>query len=562
MNRSLRGDAETIIFKSLAKEPDRRYQTASEFASDIRRFLANEPIRARPPTASYQLRKFAKRNKPLVAGVAAAFAVLFVSLVVITGLLVRTMHAESLASEERDAASLQAAIAEEINDFLVYDLIAAVSPENTQDRDVTLLELLGAASKSVDEWAFEHPEVEAAIRHTLAKTYFELGQSELALPNAEKAASIGLTAYGEDHDETHSMFNTAGHINRSLGRFDEAAPYYERVLASRRKNPDIDPGLKVVALSNLAGLYRSMGRAPEVFALLEEAIEIAERSLPPDSSYRLSAQSTLAGAYREAGRTEEAAALYEQILATTKDAFPPGHPRILREMNALALVYNSLDRFDEAEALYLEALTQQRELLGPDNPQTLITQSNYGSMLNSAERLEEARDILLDCVTRYRATVGDDHPAAISAVFNLAKTYQSLGEEEEAITLLQDNLARTTAIFGALNPRTLSVKHSLVSSRLNLQSMEGLPELSQGLIADARASMSGDHPYLGLFLVTNGEVLEASGRQQEALESYREAIAILNGSSSIGLYERWLRLATAGSERLEAEYAAEGAATR
>jgi tetratricopeptide (TPR) repeat protein len=561
MNRSLRGDAETIIFKALAKEPDRRYQTAGEFADDIRRFLSNEPIRARPPTASYQLRKFAKRNKPLVAGVAAAFAVLFVSLVVITGLLVRTMRAETLAKDERDAASLQAAIAEEINDFLVDDLIAAVSPENTQDRDVTLLELLDAASKSVDDWTFEHPEVEAAIRHTIARTYFELGQSEIALPNAEKAVSIALNAYGEDHDEAQSMLNTAGHIHRSLGRFDEAAPYYERVLAARRSDPDIDPGLKVVAMSNLAGLYRSMGRTPEVFSLLEEALEIAEQSLEPDANYRLSAQSTLAGAYREAGRTEEAAALYEQILATTRKKYPPGHPRLLREMNSLALVYNSMDRFDEAEALYLDVLEQQRSLLGPDNPQTLITQSNYGSMLNSANRSEESRDLLLDGLARFRATVGDDHPAALSAAFNLAKTYQSLGEYENAIALLRDNLARSTVVYGALNPRTLSIKHSLVSSRLDIQSMDGLPELSQGLIADAREALSAGHPYLGIFLVTNGEVMEASGHTQEALDCYREAAAILDGSPA-GLPDRWLAEAKAALARLETQDIATGASPR
>jgi tetratricopeptide (TPR) repeat protein len=220
-----------------------------------------------------------------------------------------------------------------------------------------------------------------------------------------------------------------------------------------------------------------------------------------------------------------------------------------------------MDRFDEAEALYLDVLEQQRSLLGPDNPQTLITQSNYGSMLNSANRSEESRDLLLDGLARFRATVGDDHPAALSAAFNLAKTYQSLGEYENAIALLRDNLARSTVVYGALNPRTLSIKHSLVSSRLDIQSMDGLPELSQGLIADAREALSAGHPYLGIFLVTNGEVMEASGHTQEALDCYREAAAILDGSPA-GLPDRWLAEAKAALARLETQDIATGASPR
>src|SRR5436305_8226815 len=51
VNKGFHGDIETIIAKALAKEKDRRYQSAGEFASDIRRHLSNEPIAARPPSA-------------------------------------------------------------------------------------------------------------------------------------------------------------------------------------------------------------------------------------------------------------------------------------------------------------------------------------------------------------------------------------------------------------------------------------------------------------------------------------------------------------------------------
>lgn len=72
----LRGDVSTIVSKSLEKDVSRRYQTAGELATDIRRYLSDEPILARPPTAIYLLRKFARRHRPLVIGVCVAlFAV-------------------------------------------------------------------------------------------------------------------------------------------------------------------------------------------------------------------------------------------------------------------------------------------------------------------------------------------------------------------------------------------------------------------------------------------------------------------------------------------------------
>ena len=62
-------DVETIVAKALEKEKERRYSSAAELADDIRRFLRDEPITARPPSAAYQVRKFARRHKAIVAGV-------------------------------------------------------------------------------------------------------------------------------------------------------------------------------------------------------------------------------------------------------------------------------------------------------------------------------------------------------------------------------------------------------------------------------------------------------------------------------------------------------------
>jgi WD40 repeat protein len=111
------GDIETIVAKALSKEVERRYASAAELAEDLRRHLTDEPIRARPTSTLYQLRKFAKRNRGVVAAVAAAFATLVVGVVAVA-LLAASEHAARLDADasrelaERSAfrASIAAAI--------------------------------------------------------------------------------------------------------------------------------------------------------------------------------------------------------------------------------------------------------------------------------------------------------------------------------------------------------------------------------------------------------------------------------------------------------------------
>jgi len=76
INRQFRGDVETIVAKALEKDRGRRYGSAAALASDLRRYLVNEPITARPASATYQLQKFVRRHTSLVAAVAAVFVAL------------------------------------------------------------------------------------------------------------------------------------------------------------------------------------------------------------------------------------------------------------------------------------------------------------------------------------------------------------------------------------------------------------------------------------------------------------------------------------------------------
>jgi WD40 repeat protein len=98
INRMYKGDIETIVVKALEKDKAMRYTSAAELAADLRRYLKDEPIVARPPSASYQLQKFARRHRALVASMAAVFVVL------VGGVVASTWQAQ-LARRERDRAT-------------------------------------------------------------------------------------------------------------------------------------------------------------------------------------------------------------------------------------------------------------------------------------------------------------------------------------------------------------------------------------------------------------------------------------------------------------------------
>jgi serine/threonine protein kinase len=113
ISRVHRGDVETIVAKALEKDKARRYASAAALAADIRRYLADEPITARPASLSYQLQKFARRHKALVAATA------MVVVVLVSGILVSTKEAVTARQAEQTA--------EAVNDFLQNDLLAQAS---------------------------------------------------------------------------------------------------------------------------------------------------------------------------------------------------------------------------------------------------------------------------------------------------------------------------------------------------------------------------------------------------------------------------------------------------
>ena len=132
-DRGLRGDLETIVFKAMEKDRDRRYQSAADLARDIQRYLKDEPIDAQPPSVMYQVRKFARRNRAAFT----ATVVVAIAMVLATAISV-SFAVQAKFSESRATRAERTAIGQRDEANAVRIEAQAAKAESDRQRDVAI----------------------------------------------------------------------------------------------------------------------------------------------------------------------------------------------------------------------------------------------------------------------------------------------------------------------------------------------------------------------------------------------------------------------------------------
>ena len=235
-------------------------------SADIYRYLNDEPIAARPPSALYQLRKFAKRHRSLIVGAAAVAAALVLGAVVSVLFAVGQSraradaeHAGLVAEARRVEAERQASIAAAVNQFLNEDLLAAADPA-AEGREVTVLEVLDLASEELRDRFPDEPLVRASLHSTIGGTYLKLGELENAEPHLTEALALRREQLGAEHQDTLESMDRLARYLRLVGEEDQAESLYSQVLETRRRLLGPSDRLTVAAMQNLGSLYRVRGR--------------------------------------------------------------------------------------------------------------------------------------------------------------------------------------------------------------------------------------------------------------------------------------------------------------
>ena len=503
---SLRGDLEWIAARTLEKDPNRRYASASELAADIQRHLRSEPVLAGPPSPWYRLRKFLWRHRvasTATAAVVVALAVGWTRAEISRRAEERAREAESaqraIAVERQREAETQAAIATAHLGFL-SSMLRGVRPEEARGREVTLREVLDEAAAGIGGAYGDQPRVRAEVHRTLGETYLSLDRAAEARRHLEAA----LAVYHE------------------LGARKEAAALQIK--------------------QSLAAVWQYEGRVEEAEALLRELVEDTSELLGPDSESAISCRVDLGNLVGETGDPEEALELLRSALLAARDTLGDDHETTLLARDRLAFHLTQLGRLAEVEELHRAALESLVSQHGRDHPRALEVARNLAQFLGDLGRTEEAEalleQVLDDCVRVF----GEEGHETLLARFSLAQVARLTADYDRAADLLGETLAARLAVSGPDSAETLRVKQVLAIVHLDRLELGRAEEMLREIArdwerirgAEYREALHARHD-LATVLIYQDRLEEARDAYLELLEPMRRTLGETNPVTLVAL---------------------------
>ncbi|MFO0901579.1 MAG: serine/threonine-protein kinase [Pirellulales bacterium] len=277
--RKLRGDLDWIALKCLEKDRNRRYETANQLAMEIKRYLADEPVVAGPPTTGYLLRKFLRRNRRQAAVAGVVLVALVAGLIASLWQMNRAIVAERAASQSRDAEVAQRKQAEALR------IDAEASAKRALEGSRQTREALDAVSDDVVRTLFVNTtkltENERRFFNRLLEMYDRLAEFE---GDNVEAVNRRMAGYWRVTD-----------LQTRLGAYEDAKRAYERMAAMQGdladRHPD-DPShrlAQVVVLRSIFTAANFAGRKEGAETHLihaEDALRLAARRHPENLDVR------------------------------------------------------------------------------------------------------------------------------------------------------------------------------------------------------------------------------------------------------------------------------------
>jgi tetratricopeptide (TPR) repeat protein len=508
ISRSYRGDVETIVAKALEKDKSRRYASADALAGDIRRHLADQPITARPASLNYQVQKFARRHKVLVAAVAAIFAVLVVGVIVSSREAVRARRAEQTAQA--------------VNDFLQSDLLAQASanaqagPRTKPDPHLEVRTALDRAAERIGGKFSRQPEVEAAIRETIGQTYLNLGFYPQASVQLERALDLNRHLLGDHDPKTLKTLSRLATTADAEGRFKEAESLHRQVLEMRRRLLGPEHPDTLNSMHGLAKAYYGQGKYADAEALDRQTLDSRRRVLGPHHPDTLASMNHLAAVYKQLGKSAQSAAILSDTLEMQRRVLGPDHPDTLTSMHNLALAYHAMGDYGKAESLYSQSVEIKRQDLGPEHPSTLLSMHNLANVYELEGKYAESEALHAQTFQIRTRVLGREHPDTLDSMGDVARLYCSRGKYAEAVSLQTEALNLQRRLLGREHPDTLDATGDLAAAYAAQGNYNEARLLYSESIEISRRALGPEHPQTLSLLADFGFMYQRQGNYSQS----------------------------------------------
>ena len=510
--RQLRGDLDAILNKALKKLPDERYQTMEAFAHDLRRYLAGEPVEARPDGLAYRTAKFVRRHRLQVAAGALAGVALIAGSSIALWQAREAGHAAERAQIEAKRAQVEAATAKAVQGFIesVFDANSRDRADPIAARATTARELLDRGADRIDKELGSEPEARLRLYNLLAEMYAGLGLDERTLVFELRSLDLATRLHGEASDAALSAASGTGQTLDGLGRRDDALAVLLKADAAARSRPVDRDRSRMNIDTGLATVYFTAD-PPEGLIRARAAAAIA-RTLDPaqDPQDGIAALFMLGENARKAGHLEEARNALEEAVAWSDRQGVTG---VLPDIFAsLGEVQDELGLLEPAGVTLARAISLAERI---GNPQALHI-SRY-----KLARYQYENRLLPEALTTAAAESGwarasgrsqefGDLPAVV--LVNYGRALVAYGDAAGGLVALDEARA-------LLSPQSRDRLGPLLAARADaLVSLQRLTEADADVErALAMTSNSGDRTTEAVLSVRR-RVWTAAGKAEEALQ--------------------------------------------
>ncbi len=419
----LKGDLDWITMKAMEKDRTRRYGSPSDLAADIGRYLAHEPVLARPPSVGYKARKFLRRHRVLVPVATLGLA----ALIAFAGMM--SWQARRIALERNRA--------EWVAEFLV-GLFLAPDPSLTHGRTVTARELLDRGAARIDTETSGDPALRSRMMSILGRTYEGLGLYDKAAKMLSRSLLLQREHLGTNRRGTIETMHNLAVVYWDVGRYQDAEELYREAIDAGRIGLGEQDPLTLTSMANLATTLNTLGRYAEAESLHQRVFALRRHVRGPDHLETLSSAVDLALVWQQQGRYAEAEALIGETAATMTWVLGQDNPETLKAKHNHATVLNRLERYAAADTLYREALQGMRAVLGDSHPNTLACLLATAMNCASQQRFPEADSLLRAALGEQRRVLGEHHPATLNSVYNLGCLSALRGDRAAALGSLRE----------------------------------------------------------------------------------------------------------------------------